>query len=148
MKTSPTLGKIICFLRDQKTSPSLSHERVPLDTTFPHLSIRIESVDKTSIPRATLFYYGIHETPFGKWLVVVFQEKICAISFLRGNLADQLQEMSEKWNNARLISDESITMPLISKIFDRNKASDITLLMFGTPFQLAVWKELLAIGYG
>ena len=150
MKNSPDITlKIANFLKEAykgpifKTESSLAHSSV-----FPHLRVELEAIEKSSIPRGMLIKYAVQETPFGHWLVAIAEGKLCAISFLRGNLVDQLQELSSRWNGAEMVEDISATGDMIKKIFDPTKPSDITVLVFGTPFQISVWKMLLNIRNG
>lgn len=148
MKSSDSAEKITRFLRENYKGKLSPKAKNPSDSTFPHLHIELEEISKKDIPKGMDILYGVHETPFGTWLVALSGEKICAISFRHGALADQLQDLSERWNHAKMTEDASVTGKMVKKIFDPETTSRITALVFGTPFQISVWKALLNVRAG
>lgn len=115
---------------------------------FAHLSIDLETIQKKDIPKGMLIQYGVHDTPYGEWLIALSSGKIITIAFLRGNFADQLQNLSNHWNHAKLAEDTTVTGAIVKTMFDHTKMGKLTVLVFGTPFQISVWKTLLEVQEG
>lgn len=96
--------------------------------------------------------YGIHATPFGVALLGTTPRGICWLSFIASDEdpAHAIELMKEHWHNAMFRSDESVTAPLIDRIFhvDQTSAGPLHLFVKGTTFQLKVWEALLRIPMG
>ncbi|HTF19052.1 MAG TPA: methylated-DNA--[protein]-cysteine S-methyltransferase, partial [Chryseolinea sp.] len=77
---------------------------------------------------------------------------ICWLSFIASDEDPGLaiEAMKEHWHNALFRSDESVTAPLIDRIFHIDQADSGPLHLFvkGTTFQLKVWEALLRIPMG
>jgi AraC family transcriptional regulator of adaptative response/methylated-DNA-[protein]-cysteine methyltransferase len=96
--------------------------------------------------------YGIHATPFGMALLGTTPRGICWLSFVASDEDPGLaiEAMKEHWNSAIFRSDDSMTAPLIDRIFQAEKDASGPLHLFvkGTTFQLKVWEALLRIPMG
>jgi AraC family transcriptional regulator of adaptative response/methylated-DNA-[protein]-cysteine methyltransferase len=96
--------------------------------------------------------YGIHPTPFGLALLGTTARGICWLSFIASDEdpGRAIESMKEHWHNAIFRSDESVTAPLIDRIFHVNQTDSGPLHLFvkGTTFQLKVWEALLRIPMG
>ncbi len=91
--------------------------------------------------------YGISESPFGSCFIGLSHRGICYLSFIE-NIKDGLKELQETWPRANLKQDKESTRAMISKIFDHTRQDALRVILSGTPFQLRVWKALLAIPPG
>jgi AraC family transcriptional regulator of adaptative response/methylated-DNA-[protein]-cysteine methyltransferase len=90
--------------------------------------------------------YGFHPTQFGEALVLMTPLGICGVAFTSTlSREDCLKAMTKGYTSARLIEAPTQTQPLIDAIL---KAQPVSLLLYGTPFQIKVWQALLTIPKG
>jgi AraC family transcriptional regulator of adaptative response/methylated-DNA-[protein]-cysteine methyltransferase len=105
------------------------------------------------------FRYGVHDGPFGKFLLAATDRGICSLTFLDGSGADRsdrLAELRAHWPGGAFSHDPDFTAHLAhlafnSKIDDPNEKSSQTPLKIwlkGTNFQINVWRALLHIPPG
>lgn len=91
--------------------------------------------------------WGIHVSPVGKILVAQSAEGLCWLGINCGESA-----LRKNWPGAELVRDEKITAKAAREIIRRwPKALDklsVPVVLYGTAFQLKVWKELLKIKSG
>jgi len=96
--------------------------------------------------------YGFHPSPFGDCLVGITERGLCALSFAEeGNTASLLDDLQQRWEQAKLIEDAAATHPYARRIFDLGRdpgEMPIQLYLHGTNFQLQVWQALLHIPAG
>ena len=99
--------------------------------------------------------YGYHPSPFGECLLLATERGICGLGFVEETRGDSREDalayLGAGWCNARIVQDESVTGPLIERIFNAApEANDAPLhvLLRGTAFQLKVWRVLLTIPPG
>lgn len=106
-------------------------------------------------------YYGIHSTKFGYVFIASTIRGICQLTFLEGaDDTSAFEQLEHEWSNAELILDTAKNQYFVDRIFSKEQSSGVLssanndtltefrLLTKGTPFQLQVWKALLAIPYG
>lgn len=97
--------------------------------------------------------YGFQPTPLGELMIGKTGRGICWLGFLVDGKRDEgLQRVQETWPLAKFVHDDaalSIEAESISKIWgmEGGKAS-LKLDLYGTNFQIQVWKALLNIPYG
>ena len=92
-------------------------------------------------------YYGFSQSPFGNVLIMSTALGICglALSDKIGN-ARAMQDMTQRWPDAKFIHDENHATNLSAIVFDFS--GRINLHIIGSPFQIKVWRALLQIKAG
>lgn len=109
------------------------------------------AVIATAPPREPL-RFGFHATPFGGCLLGVLGERICWLSFREEkDLARARRELFNFWRRAAVREDQKTTAQWVPSIFDDpfgKAGSEIPVAVRGTPFQVAVWRALLAVPPG
>ena len=91
-------------------------------------------------------FYGVHNSPFGRVVSAVFQNRLCGLVFQGNMLPDYLIEQAQKHLKIPLTYyHPEITEPFVEKIFKGDKP---LLSLAGTPFQIEVWQHLLTIPPG
>jgi AraC family transcriptional regulator of adaptative response/methylated-DNA-[protein]-cysteine methyltransferase len=96
-------------------------------------------------------YYGWHESLLGRALVAVTEHGLCGLSFAGpGEEKSQLADMTERWPEARFVEDVEATERFATQILRRDAPGreTVPVQLFGTPWQIHVWKGLLAIPAG
>ena len=116
------------------------------------LSLKIEAMTPGSYARrgaGLTICHGWHESLLGRALLAVTPHGLCGISFAGDDEIAQLAEMTARWPKARFVHDPAATRPYADAIFGRAPKTDsISVRLFGTPWQINVWKALLAIPEG
>lgn len=96
--------------------------------------------------------YGVHESPFGDYLLAVCERGICALRFLAESTSEELvAELRAEWPRAALVHEPEATRLYAERIFPERKPKTLqplSLLVKGTNFQLKVWEALLRIPPG
>ena len=95
--------------------------------------------------------YGFHQTPFGECFIAATERGICGLSFVNDTSPQvELGRFEQKWAFAQVEADQDFTRKIAETIFftNRPQASNLTLLLQGTRFQLKVWEALLKIPAG
>jgi AraC family transcriptional regulator of adaptative response/methylated-DNA-[protein]-cysteine methyltransferase len=95
--------------------------------------------------------YGFHPTPFGECFIAATERGICGLSFVNDTSPQvELGRFEQKWAFAQVEADQDFTRKIAEAIFftNRPQASNLTLLLQGTRFQLKVWEALLKIPAG
>lgn len=91
--------------------------------------------------------YGLHRLPIGKILVAMTAEGLCWLGI---NCSEA--RLREDWKGAELIRDDAFTAKVAKEIAKRWPDSleklSVPIVLYGTAFQLKVWKELLKIKSG
>ena len=94
--------------------------------------------------------YGLHDGPFGRFLVAATERGVCRIAFERAG-EDQVGALAGAWPNARLVEDEARTWRIAGEALARGMTageSPIRLWARGTNFQIKVWEALLRVPAG
>lgn len=92
--------------------------------------------------------YGFHSTPFGRCLIATTSRGVCALEFIDSSETESMNDLREKWRNAKFQFNEEKTGRLIKSIFYSAEKKNIKALLFGTPFQIKVWEALVKIPSG
>lgn len=94
-------------------------------------------------------FYSIHESPFGQILIASTNKGICHLSFLDDE-SDAIQHLQKQFSKAKLCPKVISMHREVLKVFDRKAIhiGPIKLHLYGTPFQIKVWKALLNIPTG
>jgi AraC family transcriptional regulator, regulatory protein of adaptative response / methylated-DNA-[protein]-cysteine methyltransferase len=103
-----------------------------------------------SMGKGLVIHYGIHDSPFGTYLIAATEKGICQLNFIEDNEKQVLADLETNWGQATLIEDPAATEKYHRKIFADTKTEkeQITLLLKGTNFQIQVWQALLKIPFG
>ncbi len=94
--------------------------------------------------------YGIHATPFGQCLIATTGRGVCHLSFVEApDVHESLADLRGRWPQATIGRSQRGTASIVAEMFYKNGTpAPVSLLLVGTPFQLKVWKALLAIPGG
>lgn len=98
-------------------------------------------------------YWGRHKTEFGDIIVAATDHGVCAVEFCDSNKKGAiLKRIAKTWPKAKLSENESITARYAEIVLippsECKKHKAITIHIFGSPFQRAVWQALLDIPFG
>ncbi|XP_051166082.1 bifunctional transcriptional activator/DNA repair enzyme Ada [Leptopilina boulardi] len=106
-------------------------------------------------------FYAFHQTPFGKCLIGILNNKekaICHLSFVNKNESTSLESLKKRWTQNELIKNVKETTEYVEIIFspnfkglnDENSDLDdvIYIVLKGTEFQIKVWTQLIEIPCG
>ena len=95
--------------------------------------------------------YTIVDSPFGRMLVAVTARGICALSVHQSDEWQQ-SELRRDFREAKIIRDDDATRTAAEAVLRYLRGEtvrcEVPLDIRGTPFQLAVWRELCAIPEG
>lgn len=89
--------------------------------------------------------YGLHEGPFGRFLLAASPRGICGLAFADDE-ALELSRMRERWPMAEFVRDQAATRPLAEAVFSPVKKpgqAPLRLHIAGTNFQVKVWEALM-----
>jgi len=99
--------------------------------------------------------WGWHESPFGRCLSMATDRGLCGLAFLDDRGVDGgFADMAARFPQARLVEDPAFTAPFVAAVFQtpgqRRATLEAPLRLFvkGTPFQVQVWRALLAVPEG
>jgi len=95
--------------------------------------------------------YGWHDSLLGRALLAVTEHGLCGLSFAApGEEQSQFRDMTERWPEAHFVEDVGTTARFAVQILcpDATGRKAVPVQLFGTPWQLHVWKALLAIPAG
>ena len=94
-------------------------------------------------------FYSIQVSPFGAILIASTSKGICYLSFLDDRY-EPVQELHKQFPKAQLREEETYIHQEVLKLFDKKTTTvnPIKLHLYGTPFQVKVWKSLLRIPNG
>ncbi|MEZ0225271.1 MAG: methylated-DNA--[protein]-cysteine S-methyltransferase [Alphaproteobacteria bacterium] len=111
------------------------------------MKVITRTASKTQRGRNLTLVWGIHGFPVGKILVALSAEGLCWLGINCGRDA-----LAKNWPGAELVEDKAVTKKAAAEIAklwpDNLDRLSIPLVLYGTAFQLKVWKELLKIKSG
>jgi AraC family transcriptional regulator of adaptative response/methylated-DNA-[protein]-cysteine methyltransferase len=117
------------------------------------LFVRVEAVtpgEYRSGGAGITLAWGIHESPFGRYLLALTGRGIAGLAFLdeRGERGGA-DDLVERWPNASILHRPRETAEVAARLFTRTYPEQpLHLLLKGTNFQLKVWEALLRIPEG
>jgi AraC family transcriptional regulator of adaptative response/methylated-DNA-[protein]-cysteine methyltransferase len=92
--------------------------------------------------------WGVHDSPFGRCFIAATSRGICALRFQQTG-DDLVAMLRGDWQAAVLHRDQKSTALWIQRAFAPHADGDrLSLFVNGTPFQVQVWRALLAIPAG
>ncbi len=96
--------------------------------------------------------YGLHEGPFGEFLLAATERGICALAFAGDDGLDaELAELHARWPRAAIREDSAYTASLAKAAFAATPArgeAPVKLWLKGTNFQIKVWEALMRLPPG
>ena len=96
--------------------------------------------------------WGLHDGPFGRFVVATTERGICGLEFVDGgDPAGALTRVRRNLSKADFVRDQTATEEIANRIFspeDRGPDSPLHLWLKGTNFQISVWRALLRIDPG
>jgi len=105
------------------------------------------TASRTTRGKNLTIVYGIHEFPVGKILVALTAEGLCWLGINCG-----AARLHKEWKGAELVEDNAATARVAKEIAknwpDSLEKLSVPIVLYGTEFQLKVWKELLKIKSG
>ena len=91
--------------------------------------------------------YGIHDGPFGRFVVGTTERGICALEFNDGATTATAEAcLGGRWPRARLVRDQAGTQALAGRLFAG--AQGLRLWCQGSNFQIKVWTALMRVPPG
>jgi AraC family transcriptional regulator of adaptative response/methylated-DNA-[protein]-cysteine methyltransferase len=96
---------------------------------------------------------GFADSPFGTCLIGESHRGLCHLSFADSNdKSAALAEVKSQWPRAKLQRDDIAASKLANRIFHpttvRNSQTPLRAFVWGTPFQVRVWRALLQVQRG
>jgi AraC family transcriptional regulator of adaptative response/methylated-DNA-[protein]-cysteine methyltransferase len=159
-----TPKKYVQYLTLAKAKQSLADNNTILDATYEaglsspgrlhDLFVTLESLTPGEFKNrgaGMTLYYGVHDTPFSRWMVVVSNRGVCGLGFVPQDGEEQaLAELQKGFEQAQWRHDQAATAAVTQRIFHPacDKSDSLTALVRGTPFQIKVWEALLTIPPG
>lgn len=95
--------------------------------------------------------WGCCETPFGKGFLAKLGDHICSFSFIGDNSKEtELKLLKHRWPLAEINQKPSDLDHIVKFVLndDSSEIQSLKILLKGSRFQLAVWKQLLKIKRG
>lgn len=94
---------------------------------------------------------GVHATPLGHAVVGVTEQGCCHLRFVDDEAAVTATRarLAQRWPGRAILEDAAATAPYVARAMAPQPDADpLPLHLEGTPFQLAVWRALLALPSG
>jgi len=98
--------------------------------------------------------YGTHKMVFGRAIFAWADDALCALEYIgneRGGVDAARQRVARRWPECELKRDLSITEKVLGEFLKKWPMTGnrkLKIMLKGTPFQCAVWRELLKIPLG
>lgn len=92
--------------------------------------------------------YGIHNSPFGHFLIATTARGICNLYFVDATeLPNAARYLHQEWPKATIMHDHSASAAIVTHLFhpDTGDHPELVLHIKGTNFQFQVWRALLSI---
>ena len=155
--------KYVQFLTLERAKDVLAQSRSVLDATYAaglsgpgrlhDLFVNVEAMtpgEYKSRGRGLTIRYGAHPSPFGPCLIMRTARGVCGLAFAPPARRDEtLAALARGVEAATFVEDAGATAGIAEAIFGGPASGEeITLHLCGTPFQIKVWRALLAIPPG
>ena len=94
--------------------------------------------------------YGMHPSPFGQCLIMCTDRGVCGLAFTSpARRGEAFAELARGFESAVFVEDTGATAGVAAAMFGApSGAGGLVLHLRGTPFQVKVWRALLAIPPG
>ena len=155
--------KYVQFLTLERAKTALARSRSVLDAAFDaglsgggrlhDLFVGVEAMTPGEYKhrgRGLTIRYGTHPSPFGQCLVMRTDRGVCGLAFTAPSRSrEAFAELARGFDAASFVEDSHAASVIAEAIFGGSTGNgDITLHLRGTPFQIKVWRALLAIPPG
>ena len=155
--------KYIQFLTLERAKEALAQSRSVLDAAYASglsgpgrlhdLFVNVEAMtpgEYRQRGRGLTVRYGIHPSPFGHCLIMRTARGVCGLAFTSpGHSGEALAELARGFEAADFVEDSDATAGIAAALFARPPDGAVLALhLRGTPFQIKVWRALLAIPPG
>ncbi len=155
--------KYVQFLTLERAKKVLAQSRSVLDAAYDaglsgsgrlhDLFVNVEAMTPGEYKhrgRGLTIRYGSHPSPFGRCLVLRTARGVCGLAFAAPERSEEaLAGLARGFEAATFIEDPAATAGIARAIFAAGAGGDgIGLHLRGTPFQIKVWRALLAIPPG
>ena len=155
--------KYVQFLTLERAKDVLAQSRSVLDAAYVSglsgpgrlhdLFVNVEAMTPGEFKHRGLglvIRYGEHPSPFGRCLIMRTARGVCGLAFASpGRSGEALAELARGFEAATFVEDPGATAGIAATIFGGSQSGgDLTLHLRGTPFQIKVWRALLAIPSG
>lgn len=93
--------------------------------------------------------YGISQSPFGDFFIVVTPDGVASLWFIEGRDKEKiLSEFRKRREYAWMTRDDIFAQSLVKEFLYSHEAKTVRVCVQGTPFQLEVWSALMDIPFG
>ena len=93
--------------------------------------------------------YGTHPSPFGQCLIMRTDRGVCGLAFTSpARRGEAFAALARGFESAAFVEDTGAVAGVAATMFGAPAAGGLTLHLRGTPFQIKVWRALLAIPPG
>ena len=155
--------KYVQFLTIERAKEVLARSRSVLDAAFASglsgpgrlhdLFVNVEAMTPGEYKHrgnGLTIRFGAHPSPFGLCLIMRTARGVCGLAFTSSARRDEtLAELARGFEAATFIEDSNVTAGIANAIFGGSHGGDgLSLHLRGTPFQIKVWRALLAIPAG
>ena len=155
--------KYVQFLTLERAKEALAQSRSVLDAAFASglsgpgrlhdLFVNVEAMTPGEYKhrgRGLTIRYGSHPSPFGQCLIMCTARGVCGLAFTSPDrCGEALAGLARGCEAATFVEDPGATGGVARTIFGgAHSGEDLTLHLRGTPFQIKVWRALLAIPPG
>ena len=155
--------KYVQFLTIERAKEVLAQSRSVLDAAYASglsgpgrlhdLFVNVEAMTPGEYKhrgRGLTIRYGVHPSPFGPCLIMRTARGVCGLAFTSSARRDEtFTDLVRGFEAATFIEDTGVTAGVASAIFGGSHGGGgLTLHLRGTPFQIKVWRALIAIPAG
>lgn len=111
-----------------------------------------KQVELTALPAAPeRIFWGCHDSPLGPLLLGVTKEGLCRLEIVSGyGLSYDLDRWAQEWPGTVLVPDGAASAGIAAQLRQMNPLArgHAPLALYGTEFQLKVWRAILQIAPG
>ena len=155
--------KYVQFLSLERAKEALARSRSVLDAAYDaglsgagrlhDLFVNVEAMTPGEYKhrgRGLTIRYGTHPSPFGQCLIMRTARGVCGLAFTSpARSSEAFAALSRGFEAATFVEDAGAAADIGRRIFGGSASrDDITLHLRGTPFQIKVWRALLAVPPG
>ena len=155
--------KYVQFLTLERAKEALAKSRSVLDAAYASglsgpgrlhdLFVNIEAMTPGEYKHrgeGLTIRYGTHPSPFGQCLIMVTGRGVCGLAFTSpARRGETFSALARGFESASFVEDAGATAGVAAAMFGAPAgAGGLTLHLRGTPFQVKVWRALLAIPPG
>ena len=155
--------KYVQFLTLERAKEALARSRSVLDAAYASglsgpgrlhdLFVNVEAMTPGEYKHrgeGLTIRYGTHPSPFGQCLIMLTDRGVCGLAFASpARCGEAFSGLARGFESAALVEDAGATAGVAATLFGAPAGADgLTLHLRGTPFQIKVWRALLAIPPG